>query len=252
VTAHDFSGEVVAVTGAARGLGLAIARAFFASGARVALMDVEEERLSRAASQLGSADRARGIAVDVGAESSVAAAFAAAERTLGPVTVLVANAGICGTERFVELELASWQRAVSVNLTGTFLCMKAVVPGMIARGTGGRIVTVGSLAGRNGGIATSVAYSASKAGIAGLTRAAARQLAEHHILVNCVAPSTLETDMTAGWPAATLDRIRASAPLGRLGRVDDVVGVVLFLASGAAGYLTGVTLDVTGGLFMAP
>lgn len=215
-------------------------------------MDRDEDRLSRAVADFGEGDRARGIAVDVGAESSVAAAFTAAERALGPVTVLVANAGICGTEGFVELDLAAWQRSLAVNLTGTFLCMKAVVPGMISRGRGGRIVAVGSLAGRSGGIATSVAYSASKAGIAGLARAAARQLAEHRILVNCVAPSTLETDMTAGWPAATLDRIRSTAPLGRLGSVEDVVGVVLFLASPEAGYVTGVTLDVTGGLYMAP
>jgi len=251
VTDRGFNGEVAVVTGAARGLGLAVARAFRAGGARVALID-RDPTVRDAALSVGREPDALGVVADVSQERSVADAFRLVAERLGQAAVLVANAGICGTEGFLDLDPEAWSRAIAVNLTGTFLCMKAVVPGMIAGGRGGRIVVVGSLAGRSGGIATSVAYSASKAGIAGLARAAARQLAEHRILVNCVAPSTLETEMTAGWPAETLERIRASAPLGRLGTAEDVVGAVLFLASRAAGYVNGVTLDVTGGLYMAP
>jgi 3-oxoacyl-[acyl-carrier protein] reductase len=252
VSAHDFSRNTVAVTGAARGLGFAVAREFLGAGARVALLDIDGEGLARAAASLGPPGRALGVCVDVSDESSVAGAFAQIRAALGPVTILVNNAGVCGTEGFEELDLTAWERAIAVNLTGAFLCMKAVVPAMVERGEGGRIVNVGSLAGRSGGITVSAAYAASKAGIAGLTRAAARQLAQHRILVNCVAPSTLETDMTALWPSGRLESIRAGAPLGRLGTVEEVAAAVLFLASPGASYITGVTLDVTGGIYIAP
>jgi 3-oxoacyl-[acyl-carrier protein] reductase len=249
VSAYDFSGAVVAVTGAARGLGRATAGAFAGAVARVAILDIDGAGAAASAADCGNG--ARGFPVDVSDERSVAAAFAGVRASLGAVTILVNNAGVCGQEGFEDLGSAAWHRTLEVNLTGAFLCMKAVVPGMIERG-GGRIVSVGSLAGRSGGITVSAAYAASKAGIAGLTRAVARQLASHGILANCVAPSTLETEMTAGWPAESLARLRAGAPLGRLGTPDDVVGAVLFLASPEAGYITGATLDVTGGVYMAP
>jgi NAD(P)-dependent dehydrogenase (short-subunit alcohol dehydrogenase family) len=237
------------VTGAARGVGFGIARAFADSGATVTIADVDAAGADRAASRIGG--DAWPCAVDVSDPVSVIRAFAAAEERNGPVRVLVNNAGICTNEDFVDVKPDSWNRVVAVNLTGCFHCMRAAVPKMI-EGGGGKIVNIGSFAGRTGGIMVSAAYSASKAGVGGLTKAAAKQLAKHRIQVNCVAPSTLETDMTADWDAERLAAVERTIPAGRLGTVADVVGTVLFLCSPEADYLTGVTIDVTGGLFVAP
>ena len=251
--AYDFSSGVVAVTGGAGALGAELARAFAASGARVAVLDLEGSRARETAAGIAGARReaVRGYAVDVTDEGSVDAALGAVRAELGLVSILVVNAGICSRGSLEELTASEWRRTLEVNLTGAFLCMRAASRQMIERG-GGRIVTVGSVAARVGGMAVSAAYTSSKAGLAGLTRAAARQLARHHILVNCVAPSTLDTGMTSGWEPETLEGIRATVPLGRLGSARDVVGAVLFLCSPRASYITGVTLDVTGGLYFPP
>ena len=247
MTEYDFSDYVVLITGGAKGLGFGTAAAFRERGAAVVIGDVAEAE--RAAERLGA--RAMGIRMDVTDPHSVRGAVAEASGRFGPVSILVNNAGICSTEGFETLSLESWERILSVNLTGAFTCMQAVVPGMRESG-GGAVVNIGSLAGRSGGIMVSAAYSAAKAGVAGLSRAAAKQLAGCGIRVNCVAPSTLETDMTAGWDRKALKKIADSVPLGKLGTVSDVVGTILFLASPAAAYITGATIDVNGGLFIAP
>lgn len=247
-----FAGKVVAVTGASRGLGLAIARAFHAEGAAVALMDLDIDRARRASELLGPGAAAAAYAVDVTQEREVQEAFHQVMAEFGHVDVLVNNAGIATRDTFQELSLDTWRRTIDVNLTGAWLCMRAVVPSMITRGRGGRIISVGSLAGRNGGTTVSAAYAASKAGLAGLTRAVARQVGDQGVLCNCVAPGALETDMTVSWPESVMKSIRAGVPLGKLGSVDDVTGVVVFLASPAARYINGVTLDVNGGAYIAP
>lgn len=238
----------VLVTGAARGLGRAIAAAFARRGDVVTVADVDAQAGKTSAVQIGHG--CRWTEMDVSSRDSVAAAFAAMDG-LPPVTVLVNNAGICSTEPFDELSLEQWNRIMAVNATGAFLCSTAVLPGMIAAG-GGKIVNIGSFAGRSGGLMVSAAYSSSKAAVAGLTKAAAKQLAQYGIQVNCVAPSTLQTDMTAGWDDAELEKVRSSIPAGRLGTVEDVTGLVVFLCSSEADYITGTTVDVTGGLYVAP
>ena len=245
----DFEGHVAAVTGAGRGLGRAIAQALVAAGASVAIADLDVEGAERTASALGS--KAFPYLLDVADSLSAEACAARVRADIGTVSLLVNNAGICGTEDFFDLETREWDRSMAVNLSGAFYCMRAFLPAMREAG-GGAVVNVGSVAGRGGGTAVSAAYSASKAGIAGLTKAAAKQLAKYAIRVNCVAPGTLETDMTAEWGSDTLRKLRETVALGRLGGVEDVVGAVLFLLSPAARYMTGATVDVNGGLYIAP
>lgn len=246
---RSFAGRVGLVTGAARGLGLACARALSRHGAAVVLADVDAEAARASAATL--TPPALGLAMDVADADAVAAALQQIAAELAPVSLLVNNAGICTNEAFLDLAYQTWRRVFDVNVNGAFLCMQAVVPGMIAAG-GGSIVNIGSLAGRNGGITVSAAYSASKAAVAGLTKAAAKQLAPHGIRVNCVAPGPLETDMTADWPPENLEKLRSSTPLGRLGVPDDVAEAVAFLLCDDAAHITGVTLDVNGGIFVAP
>jgi NAD(P)-dependent dehydrogenase (short-subunit alcohol dehydrogenase family) len=246
---RSFTGRVALVTGAARGLGLACARALSRHGATVVLADVDAEAARASAATLDPP--ALGVAMDVADAESVATALRRVTAELGSVSLLVNNAGICTNEAFAELAYDTWRRVFDVNVHGAFLCMQAVVPEMIAAGAGS-IVNIGSLAGRNGGITVSAAYSASKAAVAGLTKAAAKQLAPNGIRVNCVAPGPLETDMTADWPPENLEKLRSSTPLGRLGVPDDVAEAVAFLLSDDAAHVTGVTLDVNGGIFVAP
>ena len=247
---YDFSNEVVLVTGAGRGLGRAIATAFAASNATVALGDIDKTAAIKATEAIGKKTHA--YALDVANAESVQKVIQTINTEPGPISILVNNAGICGTEQFLELDVEHWNRMLAVNLTGAFLCMQAVVRNMIQRGQGGKIINIGSLAGRSGGIMVSASYSASKAGLCGLSKAAAKQLAPYHINVNCIAPGTLETDLISNWEPEKIQALRKSVPWGRLGTVDDVIGAVLFLASPAADYITGATLDINGGLYIAP
>ena len=255
---YDFSNEVALVTGAGRGLGRAIATAFAAANATVALGDIDKTAAVEATEAIGKKTHA--YALDVSVPESVQKVIQTINTELGPISILVNNAGICSTEQFLELDVEHWNRMLAVNLTGAFLCMQAVVRSMIQRGQGGKptirvagkIINIGSLAGRSGGIMVSASYSASKAGLCGLSKAAAKQLAPYHINVNCIAPGTLETDLISDWDSEKIQALRKSVPWGRLGTVDDVIGAVLFLASPAADYITGATLDINGGLYIAP
>ena len=246
----DFSGRSVIVSGAAQGLGRAIAADFVAAGARVFLFDVDSRTLDVTAAGLGKL--ATGISVDISSAEAVSQAVASVERSGTGVDILVNNAGICTTSTLTESTTDEWLRVMDVNLNGAYYLSRRVAQSMVRNGTGGRIISICSLAGRNGGLLVSPAYSASKAGLAGLTKAAARQLAPHGITVNCVAPGMLQTGMLEQFTPDGVRKVESSVPLGRLGEVGDVSAVVLFLASKQAGYITGITLDVNGGLFIAP
>jgi 3-oxoacyl-[acyl-carrier protein] reductase len=184
--------------------------------------------------------------------SDAAAVRVLAEATLGHygrIDILVNNAGICPLTQFESITRAEWDRVLSINLTGAFLCSQAAVPHMRAAGYG-RIINVSSAAGKMGGVTVGAHYAASKAGMLGLTWSLARLYAPFGITANAIAPVTVETNLTRDWPPAVLEQLRRSIPLGRLARVTDVAAAAVFLASADAGFITGEVLDVNGGFLM--
>lgn len=244
---EGFEGQVAVVTGSGRGIGEAIALAFAGWGAGVAVLDVEADTAARtagAARDLGA--EAIAIRVDVGDPQDVVAAFSAVTPSFGRVDVLVNNAGIETMRPFLDVEIDEWNRQVRTNLTGTFLCMQAAARVMSERGYG-RIVNISSVAGLMGPIDLAP-YGAVKAGIIGLTRAGALDLADHGITVNAVAPGPIETGLLATvWSPDAMAERAAHAPVARFGSVEEVARAVLFLASPSSGFINGVTLPVDGG-----
>ena len=243
----DFTDHVVLVTGAGAGIGFGIAKAFHEAGARVALGDVREATLARAASRLGSSARAYTRTVDVRDPRSTAEFFDGAERALGPVTIAVANAGIYPNTPVLEMAAEEWDRVMETNVRGVFLTCQAAARAMVARGTGGKIITLASgaaFSGRPG----AAHYCASKAGVVMFTKVLALELAKHHINVNCIAPGLVEVEgevspLTPEY-VATLTR---SIPWGRIGSPQDIANAALFLASPLAEFITGEVLAVNGG-----
>jgi len=253
-------GEVALVTGAADGIGLAVARRFAAEGACVALADIRAEAAEDAAGGLRDAGHdAIALAMDVGDEESTEAAIGACVEQLGGLDVVVANAGIIHLAPAVDLELAQFRRVLEVNLVGAFLTCRAAARQMIAAGTPGRLILTSSLFGIRGGRGNA-AYSASKFGAIGLAECLAADLAPHNILVNAVCPGQIDTPLLrktvaekAALPAAggvrdVAREMVASIPLGRLGDPDEVSDVFVFLASRLARYVTGQALVVDGGM----
>ncbi len=242
--------RVAFITGAGSGLGRAIAQTFAGQGARVALVDVDLDAARRAAGEIGDAGAAAlALRADVRSPVDVNAAVEAAASEFGGLDILVNNAGICPLENLEEISLESWNRVLAVNLTGAFLCAQAALP-YLRRSRCGRIINLGSVAGRIGGLAVGAHYSVSKAGLMCLTKVLAKMLAGEGITANSISPGTTETALTADWEATVKESLRQQIPLGRLGRPDDVAAAALFLASDGAAYVTGATLDVNGGLVM--
>lgn len=240
-------GKAAIVTGAASGIGLACARALAAEGAKVALADLDGDGATRAAAGIGG--ESVGTRVDVADPESVERMVAAAVERFRKLDVLVTCAGIFHSTPFDRITAEEWDRIQAVNLRGTFLCCQAALEVMIPQGSG-RIVTIASLAGQVGGLAAGAAYSASKAGVAALTKSIARFAGPHGIIANCVNPGVIETPMTAAWPGDVVARTVGATPLGRMGRAEEVAAMVVVLASDAASFVHGAHVDVNGGLFM--
>lgn len=228
------AGRVTVVTGGANGIGAGIAGRFRAEGARVEVWDLET--VPGAGSEI----------VDVRSEAAVERACAGTLARHGRIDVLVNNAGILGPSLPVErTSLELWQRIHEVNLTGTFLCCRAVIPTMRRQG-GGRIVNIASLAGKEG-TPNSAAYSSSKAGMIALTKALAKEVVDAGILVNCVAPAAIDTELLRQASAEHVATMIAKSPMRRLGRVDEVAALVAWLASAECSFSTGAVFDLSGG-----
>ena len=247
------TGRVALVTGGGRGIGAAIAAALAADGAAVAVCDVDGGTAARTAA--GLADRygvpSLGREVDITDDGAVRTAVAEVAGALGPVDVLVNNAAIDVVARFVDTAPESWDRIIAVNLRGTIGVTRAVLDGMIA-GTGGRIVNIASDAGRVGS-SGEVVYSATKGGVIAFGKALAREVARHGITVNTVCPGPTDTALlgqVAAYDPRIVDATVRSIPLRRLATPEEIAGVVTFLATDAAAYLTGQTVSVSGGLTM--
>jgi 3-oxoacyl-[acyl-carrier protein] reductase len=246
VTAHsiDLSGKTAFVTGSTRGIGLAIANTLYAAGAKVAVVGRDAARAREVAAAMGS--RAFGVACDVAQEDQVISAVAAAEAALGAVDVLVNNAGLTRDNILLRLNEQDWDAVLDANLKGAFHTTRAVIKGMMKR-RAGRIINMSSIVGLTGNKGQAN-YAASKAGLIGFTKSVAKEYASRNILVNCIAPGFIDTDMTASLPDAARATLLEQIALGRLGRPEDVAGAVLFLASDLAGYITGQVLVVDGGM----
>jgi len=244
MTAIDLAGKTAFVTGSTRGIGLAIAGALHAAGAKVAIVGRDIAKAEAAAARFG--DRAAAVACDVAVAGPVEAAIAAAERALGPIDILVNNAGLTRDNILLRLTEADWDVVLDANLKGAFHTTRAVIKGMMKR-RAGRIVNITSIVGLTGNKGQAN-YAASKAGLIGFTKSVAKEYASRGILANCVAPGFIETDMTAALPEAARATLLQDIALGRLGRPEDVAGAVLFLASDLAGYMTGQVLVVDGGM----
>jgi NAD(P)-dependent dehydrogenase (short-subunit alcohol dehydrogenase family) len=245
-----FEGKVVLVTGAGseRGIGRATALAFAKEGAHVVVTDVVAEGVERVAAELNQHTQAIGAVADVRSKVEMERVVARAVEQFGGLDILINNAGLTRPTKFLDISEGEYDLVVDVNLKGMFMTTQAAVPAMLKRGKGA-IVSLSSVSGqRGGGVFGTSAYSAAKAGIAGLTRALARELSPQGIRVNCVAPSLIDTDIFGGQVTEERKKeLGESTLVGRVGRVDDVVNGILFLADDASAYLTGVTLDINGG-----
>lgn len=238
------NGQCVLISGGDRGIGAAAARAFYAAGAQVAVLYHTNADAAAALEQ--ELPGCIAVQCDVASRASCEVAFHAVEQALGRVDVLVCNAGIAQQKLFTDITPDEWQHMLDVNLSGAFHLCQLALPGMIRR-KAGRILTVSSMWGQTGG-SCEVHYSASKAGLIGLTKALAKEEGPSGITVNCVAPGVIDTDMMAAFTAEDKAALADETPVGRLGSADEVAKLLVFLAGEDAGYITGQVFGVNGGL----
>ena len=246
MTAGRLEGRTALVTGGARGIGRAICERFAAEGARLALADIDETGVDRAAGEIGAGCVA--LAVDVADPKSCHRGVGQAIESLGALDVLVNNAGYLRHTTAFDCTEDDWDRMMDINLKGSFFCSQAVLPHMRDRRQGA-ILNLSSLAAKTGGVAAAPPYGAAKAGVSALTLHLARVMAPYGVRVNALAPGIIDTDMTrdlSGGHAELARRI----PLGSRGRAEDVANLALFLASDEASHITGEIVDINGGLWM--
>jgi 3-oxoacyl-[acyl-carrier protein] reductase len=250
MTPPTLDGKVAIVTGGSRGIGAAVAAWLSEHGASVVVSGRDADRLKLAVQELESRGAAiHGVVADAAKREDADRLVDAAKERFGRLDILVNNAGITRDGLLIRMKDDDWDRVMETNLRGAFLMTRAASKLMVRQKSGGRIVNVASTAGAMGN-AGQVNYSAAKAGLIGLTKASARELAHWDILVNAVAPGLIETDMAAAISAEAREALLAQVPLKRIGTAREVAEMIGFLAGGAAAYVTGQVFHVNGGLYM--
>jgi len=245
----SLQGKTALVTGASQGIGRACALALAAAGARVALAARNEGKLNEVAAEIAAKGGAAAVfTLDVASEESIKACAKAAVQHFGSIEILVNNAGVTRDTLALRMKRADWDEVIQTNLTGTFLMTQALLSPML-KARWGRIINISSVVGETGQ-AGQANYAASKAGLIGLTKSLARELASRNITVNAVAPGYIETAMTAVLDEKQRESMMAGIPLGRAGTDAEIAAAVRFLASEEAAYITGHVLDVNGGMYM--
>jgi 3-oxoacyl-[acyl-carrier protein] reductase len=244
-----FAGKTALVTGASRGIGRAIALGLAARGAAVIVTARSIEAASATADEIGSQGGvARAVALDIADESSVEAVMAGLLKEHATIPLLVNNAGITRDNLLMRMKKEDWDQVIDTNLSGIYRICRSLVPSMV-KARYGRIVNITSVVARSGNPGQAN-YAAAKAGTEGFTRSLARELASRNITVNCVAPGFVDTDMTQTLSDAQRESLLAQVPMKRLGTPDDVAAGVTYLLSDHASYVTGITLDINGGMYM--
>ncbi len=237
------------VTGASRGIGRACALALARSGARVAVAARQLDRLEEVAAEIRALGAEAFVtAIDLSSQDSIKEATAHVAKEFGRIDILVNNAGVTRDGLAMRMKRDDWDAVIGTNLSGSFFACQQVLPGMI-RERWGRIVSITSVVGESGN-AGQANYAASKAGLIGVTKSLALEVASRNVTVNAVAPGFIETDMTAALKDEQKEKVMQAIPLGRMGTADDIAAAVRFLASEEAGYITGHVLDVNGGMLM--
>lgn len=242
----DLTGRCALVTGATGGIGSAIATALHGRGARVALSGTRQERLDALAAELG--ERTATLPCDLSDREAVTALAGRAEAALGGLDIVVNNAGITRDNLFMRMKDEEWDQVIAVNLTATFLICRGALRGMMKRRYG-RIINIASISGVVGNPGQGN-YAASKAGLVGMTKSLAREVAARGITANCIAPGFIETAMTGELNEKQVETIAAAIPSGSFGKPEDIAAAAVYLASSQAGYVTGETLHVNGGMAM--
>jgi len=241
-------GKTAIITGGARGIGLAVATRFVGEGARIVLGDIDQEALRRTVAELGGEEFARGVSCDVSVAEDVARLLRAAVETFGSLDVMVNNAGITCDATMRNMTEAQFDEVIAVHLKGCWLGTKQASLLMREQGRGA-IINMSSISGKVGNIGQTN-YSAAKAGIVGLTKAAAKEVAHAGVRINAVQPGLIRSAMTEAMPQSAWDQKLAEIPMGRAGETDEVANVVLFYASELSSYMTGTVAEVTGGRHM--
>ena len=242
----DLTNRKAIVTGGARGIGLAIATRLLQSGATVSLWDMDAPALAQAAEQLRSLGTVHTATVNITSTDSIEAAAGATAQALGKLDILVNNAGIAGANaKTWETDPAEWRRVLDINLTGPFHCCRAVIPHLLRNGYG-RIVNIASIAGKEGN-PNAAHYSASKAGVIALTKSLGKELATSNVVVNCVTPAVIATDILQQMTQAHIDYMLSKIPMGRFGKTEEAAALVSWLCSEDCSFTTGAVFDLSGG-----
>ncbi|MFN3871079.1 MAG: 3-oxoacyl-[acyl-carrier-protein] reductase [Aquificaceae bacterium] len=245
----DLTGKKVLITGSTRGIGRSIAEFLAKAGAQVVITGRDSQRAQEIAKEIGERFQVQtlGVAMDMANQESIKEAYSKIEKEWGGVDILVNNAGITKDKLFLRMSLEDWEEVIRVNLTGTFLITSLCVKGML-KARWGRIINISSVVGFMGNVGQ-VNYSSTKSALIGFTKSLAKELASRNITVNAIAPGFIETDMTAVLNEEIKQSYLKNIPLGRFGKPEDVAGVVLFLCSAYADYITGEVIHVNGGMY---